>query len=430
MKIGILTAIHTKPYIEKALLDLDTNATFHYYTYNKLNESKELYLTNQHQVDGWVFGGHIPQLYLQRTVETLTQPTVHVDLTEVDFYKELLSCSLKPNFDMSRTVIDFLSGFNNYMSLRSVVPENQFPIYYSDAIFDSLLDNFYETLIDFHIKAHQNGANLSITRMSNVVDTLRALGIPTIFFGPSKSSIHEQVLDLIQQLETQNLMDKQIAIGHLTFKAHSHQAKFEIAKLTLHHALLSYTEKEGEAILIHDNQTNFELITSYGDLERITNQFQICALSSYLQQQAPTISFQLGWGAGKTLHEARTNAETANRQQKQQGSPYVLTEHELIGPLDKHEEVQHIPLSLQGLEAWSEKTGVSILHLQKISTIPAKTKRHELTSDDLSLHLGITTRSANRILKKLEAGAAVKVASNKQEKLRGRPRKVYHLTFI
>lgn len=421
--IGIMAAFHTTPHIKKALMSLQTNASFIYFSYKNLSEIKTIYQQYRHDIDGWVFGGIIPKLYFEQNIGPLPKPSVFVDLSEKDFYKTLLTCTFERSFEMKRTVIDFLNKENDYMNLKSFVPSDDFPLYYSDSLFQDVNDQMYEKLIAFHRHAHMDGAQLSITRFSNILPVLQKDGIPTLFLAPSTSSIHKQVETLLLQLETQELADKQIAIGYLTFKA-----KTEIEKIKLHHALLSYSEMEGEPLLVHANETSFELVTSFGDLERLTNSFQQCALSAYLKGKHPKIMFQLGWGAGKTLHEARTNAKTANKQQKRIGCPYILTESTLLGPLGdgKRLELQLDPLQLQ---KWSKQTGVSVLQLQKILAIPAKTKRHDVCANDLALHLGITTRSANRILKKLEQGQAAEETTVRQEKLRGRPRKRYRLLF-
>ncbi|MET3291223.1 UNVERIFIED_CONTAM: putative ArsR family transcriptional regulator [Brevibacillus sp. OAP136] len=70
-----------------------------------------------------------------------------------------------------------------------------------------------------------------------------------------------------------------------------------------------------------------------------------------------------------------------------------------------------------------------MLQIQKILAVLAKMKSSELTGEELAYHLGLTLRQANRILNKLEETGAAKVSYKKQEKLKGRPKKVYHIDF-
>ena len=57
-------------------------------------------------------------------------------------------------------------------------------------------------------------------------------------------------------------------------------------------------------------------------------------------------------------------------------------------------------------------------------------KKDELTADEISLHLSITTRTANRILKKLEECQYATVQNTVLHKGKGRPRNIYKLRLL
>ena len=73
----------------------------------------------------------------------------------------------------------------------------------------------------------------------------------------------------------------------------------------------------------------------------------------------------------------------------------------------------------------SERVGISPLYLNKILYIIQQKQGNTLSSEELSFFLNVTTRSASRILKKLEEGGLARVEYNRQLNFRGRPAKIY-----
>ena len=152
----------------------------------------------------------------------------------------------------------------------------------------------------------------------------------------------------------------------------------------------------------------------------------------YLEETLP-FHVNIGWGIGTTLYQAKKSAQTANKQAKSIDFPcsYVITANEeVIGPLGYDTCLHYTNKVDPHLEKLSETLGLSILQIQKIIAVASKLQTNELTANDLAYYLGLTLRQANRILNKLEENGAVEITYRKQEKLRGRPKKVYKLNFL
>ncbi|NNV09857.1 HTH domain-containing protein, partial [Geobacillus sp. MMMUD3] len=105
----------------------------------------------------------------------------------------------------------------------------------------------------------------------------------------------------------------------------------------------------------------------------------------------------------------------------------VTDSDQVIGPLGEETCLQYRNQITDYIQRWSEETDLSTLQLQKILAVLAKTESNELTADELAYHLGLTVRSANRILNRLEEKGVAKILYKKQEKLRGRPTKIYQI---
>ena len=75
----------------------------------------------------------------------------------------------------------------------------------------------------------------------------------------------------------------------------------------------------------------------------------------------------------------------------------------------------------------SEQVGISPLYLSKILYILRQKGGNTLSSEELAFFLNVTTRSASRILNKLESGGLANVEYSRQMNLRGRPAKIYSI---
>ncbi|KOS63599.1 hypothetical protein AN161_06435 [Lysinibacillus sp. FJAT-14222] len=143
-------------------------------------------------------------------------------------------------------------------------------------------------------------------------------------------------------------------------------------------------------------------------------------------------AFNIGWGIGQNIDEARKKVHIANHEAQQQEKPsFIMTESgQLISPNTEEKVVLQMTEETPELQRLSEKLNISLLLIQKILSVIEKTNTNELSSADIALHLDITIRSSNRILNELESKGVAEFINKKHEKLRGRPKKFIRLTFI
>ncbi|MEY8749476.1 HTH domain-containing protein [Alkalicoccobacillus gibsonii] len=419
LRIGVLTACHSEEFIKKAVNNIDT-VEFIYLPYEKPSQILLLYKENEHKVDGFLLSGIYTQSVLTKELQTIELPHVYLDISEADFYQSLFNLSRNNGLDLSRMIFDFLNIENNYMGLNQILSEDERPFIFSEHFTDYFHEEVYDQLIDFHVSLWNKGlVDLSVTRMSNVVTALKSKGIRTLFLFPSEESIQRSVQTLVHQMEKEKLENNQMAVGH-------------ISGVTKETSLLCISEmkrfqyKEGYSFLLHNNNSDVEIITTQGELKNLTNQFTSCTLSHYLTDQTGE-TIHVGWGTGKSLLQARLHAEAASRHD--QGS-YVLTETELIGPLNGEPSMVNRELPIGGaLNRISDQSGLTILQLQKIQAVLKRAESNVISAEELAFHLGVTIRSANRILKKLEEANLAEVLHKKQERLRGRPKKIYKISI-
>lgn len=416
LRIGVLTAYHSEIFIKEAVKEIEHE--FIYLPYEQPSQILTLFKENEYKVDGFLLSGIYTQSVLTKELRTIETPHTYLDISEADFYQTLFNLSRKKGLDLSRVIIDFLNIENNFMGINQLLAEEERPYIYSNQFTDYLHNEVYSQLIDFHVELWERGkVDLSITRMSNVVTELRSRGIQTLFVFPSAESIQRSLQMLIQEIEKEKLENNQTVVGYISCLSK------EVGLLCMS-LIKQFRHKRGYSLLLHNNDSEIEIITTFGELKRLTNQFTSCSLSNYLNELMDE-TIHVGWGTGKSLLQARTHAVAASKQER--GS-YVLTETDLIGPMQGDEKPATINRELSAggeLIQISEQSGLTILQLQKIQAVLKRAETNVISSEELAFHLGVTIRSANRLLKKLEEAKLAEVSQKKQERLRGRPKKIY-----
>ena len=105
----------------------------------------------------------------------------------------------------------------------------------------------------------------------------------------------------------------------------------------------------------------------------------------------------------------------------------VLKDNVIVGPLSSARRIVYSDAPTEKLSQLGRQVGISPLYLSKIASVLEQKGSSTLSSEELAFFLNVTTRSASRILSKLESGGLAEVEYNRQLKLRGRPAKIYQI---
>jgi predicted ArsR family transcriptional regulator len=101
----------------------------------------------------------------------------------------------------------------------------------------------------------------------------------------------------------------------------------------------------------------------------------------------------------------------------------------IIGPLSSARRISYSDAPNEQISRLSDRASISPLYVSKIISVLNQKGSDTLSSEELAFYLGITTRSASRILAKLEAGGVAVAQQRRQLNLRGRPSKIYKIDF-
>lgn len=435
-QIGFIIAENSLPHLSniQALLEQKCKPTF--LTYRSLAEIPNLYTKNASSLHGIILGGELAHIVLQQNPDQANViPTRYLDVTELDFYKLLFQIQVNhPALTTSRLSIDGLSEDNDYMKLSEILSPERLPFYPEKAV-DRLS---YDAILQFHIQLWEQGKiDGCITRYSNIMNELAKHNIQAFHLFPSEKTLMDTLQDLLMDIKTKEIEANQTAIGVIQLsgflaKEEQHEVEVELALAVLHKEVLSIASKAQLPVMVQKHKRYIQLMVPQQHLVQYwTNQLTNCKLLPMLSIKVAT-RIDIGWGAGETIFQSQLLAEQAVSLARQQplASTFVgLSDERYIGPLDGSQTLEvHNKLD-PNIVRWSELTKLSTLQLQKISSVMHKLKSNELSSQQVALHLGITIRSANRIMNALEQGGAAVASFKKQAKLKGRPTKVYFVDF-
>ena len=139
----------------------------------------------------------------------------------------------------------------------------------------------------------------------------------------------------------------------------------------------------------------------------------------------------MGMGFGFTALEAGSYARVALVQAQENGGSccfIVREDRSVFGPIDFVAPLKY-PLTVtnQLLIDKAESIGMNAAHLEKTMALIRRKKSNEFTAFEMATVLGVTTRSAHRIVQSWLDAKIIEIVGTEKLSSRGRPRQVFSL---
>ncbi|MFA6506435.1 MAG: hypothetical protein WCT14_10065 [Treponemataceae bacterium] len=434
VKIGIIVSQLAYERVRQSVPVLGDEYKIVYFTYKDIHEAEEICFRNIDQVDAYLFGGWFVFRMIKDKSLFKKRPCFSFPrTTKEELYALLLKFFMEnKGFDLSRTYIDCLDETNNYLDLKEIIPAERFPYTYSFPYDEDLFVKIFDT----HMKLWKEGKiDISITRSGSVERMLRNEGIQAYYLFPSKESILNVFQTVINHFKIMELENSQVATGHISI----HQVPAptsidfddagELKLIELHQAIMSFAKENSIPNTVQKYINRYEVYLSKGTLKEVTGNYSHCSLLEYLRSKLK-FKIDIGWGLGADVRTARQNAQYANIEAERHGGDctFVVSEqNDVIGPLQGNNRMVYKNTDDPLVADIGKKTKLSPLTIHKLIGIVEKRHTKKLSAYDVAYYLGITERSANRILNKLESNGNAVLLYTKSEKLRGRPKKVYSI---
>ena len=403
--------------------------------YDHYTESAALLNRCQASCHAVLFTGETPYEYaLHHTAATC--PWEYLKDQKAEFAYALLKAVQIEKKDISRISLDSHNRrtFSEAFQEIGFSPQNIVTI----SATDQQSEDYIAQLVEFHRTCYRSGAvTCCVAGMTAVYQQLLQDGIPTIYIERSEDSILSTLQHLM--LSTQESISDQIAVLAVEFRtpvepmAYQRSSLQELSRRSrLLECLLRFAQSVGAALFQDGSQRCF-LVTRERDLADETQNLRAIPLLRQLDEQCAPQSAAIGIGVGKNAAVARQCAELALRQALaipescafvyQNGRP-------LSGPIFSSTENVSEETVDKALLTLSEETGIGIDTLGRLDNILRRYGSQAITSAKLADEYGISIRSMNRILARLEEAGRVTIVGKEAHTGRGRPGRLIKIHLL
>ncbi|MFJ7936157.1 hypothetical protein [Sporosarcina sp. NPDC096371] len=299
-----------------------------------------------------------------------------------------------------------------------------------------------EDVVQFHLHNFQQHNAIALTGIQDVANRLSELDIPHEWVTPTQQDMIVSLERALLATNTRRNKESQIVFGLIdidNFKGvtekYSSEHDVQLLKLNIQQMLLDYI-KLLDGHLINSGGEEYSFITTRGIFERETRGYKFIPLLQDVKSELG-ITISLGVGFGRTAAEAGNHARLALRQSKDSGGNvcYIVREdRSVLGPVDiaTHTQYERYNLAITDphLLDKAEKAGMSASYMTKLMARVSRHKKIDYTAQELASTLNVTIRSANRILLKWMDAELVDIIGEEKVTHKGRPRRIYRLSFI
>ncbi|MBS4208182.1 hypothetical protein [Bacillus sp. FJAT-50079] len=297
-------------------------------------------------------------------------------------------------------------------------------------------------IVDFHIHNHREQDAISLTGIQEVAHQLAELNIPYEWVTPTEQDMIVSLERALLATKTRRNKEAQIVFGMINvdnFKRvvekYTSEHDVQLLKLHIQQMLLDYM-KQLDGHLINLGGEEYSFITTRGIFERETRGYKFIPLLQDTKSELG-ITLSMGIGFGRTAAEAGNHARLALRQSKELGGNvcYIVREdRSVLGPVDitTHTQYERYDLAITDSELLekAEKAGMSAAYMTRLMARVARYRKFDYTAQELASTLKITIRSAHRILLKWMDAELVEIVGEEKVTHKGRPRRIYRLSFI
>ncbi|WP_257348957.1 GTP cyclohydrolase IIa [Pseudalkalibacillus decolorationis] len=360
-------------------------------------------------------------------------PIHYVPLMGTGLYRSLFR--IKTLYGLRTLTVDSVPDQYVRQILNELEERNTDHVFYEGSDLDSI-----DEIVEFHSRYFDNRPGSSaMTGIQAVSEKLDALGIPNEWVTPTHQDLIVSLERALLATKTRRNKESQIVVGIINIDdfrkvADNIPSEHEVQKLKLdlHRLLLDYVKLlDGHLISLGGGEYLF--FTTRGIFERETRGYKFLPILDDAHKSLG-VSLSVGIGFGRTATDAGNHARLALRQSKEFGGKtcfIVREDRSVIGPVEMtNPMIYDLSITDSKLLEESQKAGMSAAYMSKLMAQVVRYKKTNYTAQELASILGITIRSAHRILVQWIDAGLVDVVGEEKITSRGRPRQIYKLSFV
>lgn len=403
-----------------------------YFTYLPIQSPKDLvahFMDLRDSMDGFITGGQILTAYIRNAcpdypyVETL-------DLDALGICQVLLKMAREhPGIQFSRVFFDFVYDDSAHALLSELLGDTgfcHFPLASEgdEPYIISSLQDIPPTLEKiYHELYTQDKIDYVVTRYTFAEKILQSNHIPYYHAFPSREHIRQAVEHLVSRVQLSQREETCPAVVKISLSSPVTDDSQRLKDTKLFELLLLFARDCGGDFIVQNSPQGYEAFTTFRTVLRITGGLSHCGLLQYLTENHME-DVQIGYGVGSDMQEARFGASASQTEAIRHGKGY--SGYQVFGSkglLSANSGVNRRDGSSYYLDI-SQKTGISLRTISRLATIESG---QPVTSQSVADRLGVTVRSANRILKQLTEEGLAEVRTAPSQNRRGRPEYLYLL---
>jgi len=297
-----------------------------------------------------------------------------------------------------------------------------------------------EEIVRFHRKyalSHPHCA--AMTGIHAVAKEMEKENIPHEWVTPTLQDLIVALERALLSTETRRNKEAQIVVGLIQIDNYrkiagqfSYEHDIQRLELDLHRLLLDYV-KHLDGHLTNLGGGEYLFFTTRGVFERETRGYKYLPLLEDTHRSLG-ITLSIGIGFGRSATDAGTHARMALRQSVEFGGNIcfiVREDRSVIGPVEMtHPMIYELSVTDETLLREAEKAGMSAIYMSKLAAQIARDGKTDYTAHELAAVLGVTIRSAHRILLQWFDARLVEIVGEEKVFTKGRPRQIYRVTFV
>lgn len=436
-KVAFYSRLQTE---EKIVKEQFPGLRVDYYYVDSLMDLKEAFLATEKEYDGFLSSGVFSDRFISLLSPRRDVPQEYFNTTVESYYRYLLEKSvLSPGLDLGSIRLDLMGEQDD---LREIVLHNRLEQMMTDEVV--MVRNFTEDqtityeqeMVTRHRRAIEEGRiRFFVTRSVVAIRMFEERGVPYHFIEPTRNEILYKIDLLRKGLELQTMKNGLTALIYFDMRSEEAGARGEERSLKFQQAIYNFSQKTGYNLILKPVQTDFEIYTDAQTVQQMTENFTRSPLYEYLRQE---LRFKggVGYGIGISLQQARENAYEAAALSARRASEgvfqsYLINNQNNIILLANHRvrkgDGQTEAVSSDFVEKVASRCRLSSENVLKILEFSRSSGNEELTSEILTNRLGVSLRTANKILSHLEEGGAAQIVGQKRLGLKGRPVNIYRI---
>lgn len=297
--------------------------------------------------------------------------------------------------------------------------------------------NLNEEALEFHKKNLKENKNVCIvTALSKVNNELKNMNIKNYMAIPTESVIMDSFERLYLKYTAKVNKNSQLVSMFIEidlpseYSLISKNEYYYIREKNKVSDIVYEFGRDIEATIVEVSFNTYLLFTTKEIIERKTNNFKEISILDWISQKSLHI-VSIGIGYGKTAIEAKYNSNIAMIKAKKydENTAYVVYEDGIsVGPINNVKRKNKEKIDEKILEI-ATKTNLNINKILKIYNVVDKYKIDCFTTSELSKYCGISIRSTNRMLNRLEECNYIDIVGKQFPDGAGRPKRIMKFKF-